>query len=536
MKYGLILLLVFIALNAFSQEKSQPQTGEVTFITSKNVYVKFANTSVIQLGDQLPLSGSQNPCLLVTNKSSTSVVCTRIGDCKVSKGDKVVHTPKVEIPVPEPEEKKEAVAETKEAQPGPEPAKPEEKKPERKQKVRGRISATSYNNIASDRENRYRLMSRFTMNVDNINDSRFSAETYMNYRHILPTASGRSSYDNSIFRIYNLAVRYEAAPGIDVVLGRKINYKMSSVGAIDGLQVEKSLGKNYVGIIGGFRPDFFDFGFNSHLLQYGGYIGRTVNQKNMYSQTTLGMIEQRNTGNIDRRYTYFQHSGTIGRKLRLFSSLELDLYSMMNGVVTNEARLTNLYASASYRFGRKLNVMLSYDSRNRIIYYETFLTEIERMLNDDIARQGIRVRVNLRPVNHVITGFSFSQRFQSDNQNKSDNLYVFANVTKLPLIGGRLAVNYNINRSNYLMSNIASIRHSRSLIDRKLDADLYYRYVSYSYFEGSSALAQHYIGSNLSYNIGRKLLFSFSGEMSTFNGEQNYRIYTGVTRRFYNKK
>ena len=95
---------------------------------------------------------------------------------------------------------------------------------------------------------------------------------------------------------------------------------------------------------------FFDYGFNADLLQYGGYIGTATINENLYTQTTLGFVEQRNGNATDRRYGYFQHSSTFFRKLNLFSSLEVDLYSKLNDVETTEVRLTNLYTSARYRF------------------------------------------------------------------------------------------------------------------------------------------------------------------------------------------
>ena len=63
------------------------------------------------------------------------------------------------------------------------------------------------------------------------------------------------------------------------------------------------------------------------------------------------------------------------KKLNLFTSLELDLYNKVNDTVNNDVRLTNLYASARYRFSRKFDLTLSYDSRKRILYYETFKSD-----------------------------------------------------------------------------------------------------------------------------------------------------------------
>ena len=180
--------------------------------------------------------------------------------------------------------------------------------------------------------------------------------------------------------------------------------------------------------------------------------------------------------------------------------------------------------------------MLSYDTRKRILYYETFETDIERMLNDDLARQGIRARANIRPIKHVIMGLSYSKRFQSDHQNKSDNYYGYMNFTRLPAVGGGLSASYNINQSNYLESRALSIRYSRNLIKNKLNADFYYRWVNYIYTNSTSNYEQNYYGGNISYNITRKTYWSIAGEISQLGEENNYRIYTKIVQRFFNKK
>ncbi len=311
------------------------------------------------------------------------------------------------------------------------------------------------------------------------------------------------------------------------------------MGAIDGLQFEKYIGKNYIGAIAGFRPDINDYNFNSDLFEYGGYFGRRSDHENFYSETTLGFLEQRNAGAIDRRYTYFQHSSTIFKKLYLFSTLELDIYNRVNDITSNDIRLTNLFASARYRFNRYFNATLSYDSRKRILYYETLQTEIERLLDNDIARQGVRIRINGRPAEKINAGFSYSKRFQNDDQNKSDNIYVYLGLSKIPGIGGNVSVNYNVNSSNYLQSNILSLRHSRTLIKNKLNADFYYRLANYIYLNSNTfntTLNQNYYGANLSFNITRKLMLSVSGEYSTTDQENSYRIYTKLVKRFNSKR
>ena len=511
----------------YAQDEDTQLIGTVTFTTSNNVYVKFDSTEEIQIGKTLQFSG--NDCLIVTDKSSTSVVCTIINDCDIKIGEKVSFTIVVTaFPIEDETDNSDfTTAEENDIQP-----EYSEENSIYSERIRGRITAASYNNFSNLREDRHKLMTRFSLDANHINDSKFSIESYITYRNIIIPSESNYNGRTSIFNVYNLNVRMDATPNLSFTAGRKINTKASTIGTIDGLQVEKYFDNVYVGVIAGFRPNFSDYGFNSDLLQYGGYFGVETESNDFYSQTTLGAVEQTNSGATDRRYIFLQHNSTIASNLNLFSSAELDIFGN-NG---NNARLTNLYISARYRFSRDFNLMISYDSRKRIIYYETYQSEIERILDDDLARQGIRVRLNFRPIKIIWAGISYSSRFQNDENNKSDNIYGYMTISKIPKIDGRLNVSYNRNASNYLLSNVFSIRYSRELVKNKLSSDFYYRLAQYDYENRDIKYNHNFYGMGLSYRISKSWQFSLSGELSLFEEEKNYRFYTIITKRFYNKK
>jgi len=527
-------LIVFLCSNLFGQSEKRMLLGNITHVAFKNVYVKFEDTKNIKIGDTLKFLNQKAPCLLVKNKSSRSLVCLTINNCSVKKGDVVFfnYNLQSEYPIVKAE-----TSITKNRNETKNTYIQENTSLNYIEKIKGKISVASSSYLSGYSSDKHRLMYRFSLYANHISNSKFSVESYLNYKQYINSEVNRFSNKNNILKVYNLALKYDVDPTLSVFLGRKINNKTSSLGAIDGLQVEKYFGKNFVGVIAGFRPDIFDYNFNSNLLEYGGYIGSISDHDNFYSQTTLGILEQRNGKEIDRRYSYFQHSSTLMKKLHLFSSFEIDLYSKFNDQVTNDIRLTNLYVSARYRFTRKFDMMLSFNSRKRILYYETLQTEIERLLNDDEARQGFRARINIKPLNNIYTGISFSKRFQSNVQNKSDNINAYIRLSKIPNIGGRLSVNFNQNTSNYLESSVISIRHSRYLVRNKLYADFYFRRVNYDYFNNNTNNRLNYYGTNLSLNISRNLRFSIFGELATSsNQENNYRINTAIVKRFNNKR
>ena len=531
-KLWLCILFFSVTLQIVAQDTMAKQEGTVTFVTSTNVYVRFDSTEKIKVGDVLSFNGSE--CLKVSSLSSSSAVCTIINDCTINKDDTVT----AKIPqqsTPEEEPVIDNVDTTDEPATSNVDTAPEyqEEDSEYQENIRGRISAASYNQSSNVRESRSRIQGAFSLTADHINNSKWSVESFLAYRGITSTPP---DYDarTSIFNVYNLNARYDVRPDLSLTAGRKINPKATSLGANDGLIAEKYFGKFYTGVMAGFRPDIFDYGLNTDLLQYGGYAGIETDSKAFYSQTTLGAMNQTNNGETDRRYIYFQHNSTIATNLNLFSSMELDIF----GGEAGGSRLTNLYLSARYRFSRAVNAMVSYDSRKQIIYYQSFLTQIEQFLDDDLARQGIRLRLNVRPAKILWLGASYSSRFQSDSQNESNNLFGYATISKIPAVGGRFNVSYNNNTSRYLASNIASVRYSRDIVKNKLMADGYFRNAKYDYENRDETFTQNYIGGGLNWTISRTWQFSINGELSTLdsNDEKNYRFFTRLTKRFYSKK
>jgi len=153
-------------------------------------------------------------------------------------------------------------------------------------------------------------------------------------------------------------------------------------------------------------------------------------------------------------------------------------------------------------------------------------------LADDLNRQGVRARLNYKLTKKIFTGISFSNRFQADGQNKSDNFYGFITHSKLPWIKGSLNLNVNYNSSTYLRSKILAGRYNRDIFKQKVNFSLYYRIIDYAYITRDVANAnQHYMGTDFTFRGGKNYQFSVMGEMSVRGIENNYRLNFSVTRR-----
>lgn len=526
--------MFFWSLAIHSQEPGDLVMGTVTFVSSDKVYVKFNSTKDIIEGDTLIVSNPNGfqPCLIVQNKSSSSVVCNSIFECELQQKDLVFfRVPLIEINEPKEVDEDVTQAARNELLENQKPIPTSRESLINKQRINSRVSVASYSNFSQQDESLHRMMYRFNFNGSNISNSRISLEANINYRHHLSEVSTTSSRLDGVFRFYNAAIKYEKKNDYSAWLGRKINPYISNLGAIDGLQIQKHFQNVYIGIISGFRPDYLDYGLNFDLFENGIYVGYKNRKVNNSSQTTLGILEQRNSGSIDRRFLYFQHSSTFNRKINLFASFDADLFKKINGISETSLRLTNLYINARYRFSKKINLSLAYDNRKNVIYYETYKNELDRLLDDE-ARQGIRARLNIKPIKFVNLGFSYSYRYQSSSINRSDNINIYANYSRLPGIGGSASINFNYNKNNYLNGKIYAIRHYRDLINGKLGADIYFRYVDYTYLTFETKTSQEIIGLNLSYRFNRKLALYFFGEITFDEQRKLYRLNTKAINRF----
>lgn len=525
-----IFSLFLLAIHATLKAQGVLDKGIVSYVSSQNVYVKFASTNGINIGDTLYLQKGENliPALQVTNKSSVSCVCSKLITDPIPVSTEILARKIQEAP--KPEEKQKQATKTQKEQTG---VQPHDKTPEQaareiedtqepkyhpKQKIRARLSAASYSNFSDQRETT-RMRYSFSMQGNHIKNSRFSSDVYVVYRHTLNDHTAEGNTLNNALKIYALSAKYDFSESTNLVLGRRINPKIASLGAVDGLQFEKGLGHFYVGAIAGARPDLSDYSINPDLLQAGAYFGLGSKQDEKYHQSTVGFIEQRNKSAVDRRFVYFQHTDDLMKNLNLFGSMEMDLYQNVNNEVHNKPRLTNLFVSLRYRFSRNLNTTLSYDNRKNIIYYESYKSYIDQIIDNE-TRQGLRFGVNFRPVKLINVGANASWRFQKSRANEAKNLNTYLNFNQIPFLKASAMVSANFLKTSYIDSKIYGLRLMKDIFKGKVNTEVYFRRVDYDFPVYGFKSNQNVVGASLSWQIMKKLGFYVFFEQ-TFDSQGN---------------
>lgn len=541
MKYYLFTLLLFcIASNDALRAQVVVEKGAVSYVSTQNVYVKFSSTEGINIGDTLYLKNGENllPALRVTNKSSVSCVCSKLaaGDIRVS--TEIVARKKQPAPKkeePKVEEKKNADKKLK-TKLDPKKLTPNgggraDEKQQLKQKIRTRLSAASYSNF-SDRAESTRMRYSFSMQGNNIQNSKFSTDIYVTFRHTLKEWDAVKNNLNDALKIYSFSVKQDFNESTSLVIGRKINPKISSLGAIDGVQFEKGLGHFLVGAIAGSRPDFLDYSVNPNLVQAGFYLGHASKGDEKHEQTTLGIIEQRNKSAVDRRFVYFQHTDELMKNLNVFGSMEFDLYQNINNEVKNELSLTNLYVSLRYKFSQKLNASLSYDNRKNIIYYESYKSYIDQIIDNE-TRQGLRFGVNYRPVKMILWGANASWRFQKNNTNESKNLNTYLNINQIPLVNVSASISANFLQTSYINSKIYGLKLMKDIFKGKVNMEVYYRRVDYDFPVYGYTTNQNVAGGSISWQVLKKLGIYVFLEKTFDSQNNNYMLVnTKIMQRF----
>lgn len=544
LQYFMLIPLLVSELTVEAQTSDEPIEGMVSYITSQNIYVKFKSTGSIAIGDTLFLKfgGEMVPALEVTNLSSISCVCKSISSRQISVSTPVFSIPRqinppvvkpvdiVEPVVPIIEQTPEQILDTV--------AKPIEEPNKRIQDIYGFASVAAFSDFSNTGAgSSLKMKYTLSLNMKNVGHSRLSWESYMTFIH---SDRNWSEIRNNIFnglKIYNLSVNYEFSKHFTLLVGRKINPKISNMGAVDGIQFEMRFRPITIGILGGSRPDFSNYGFNFNLLQFGAYVSHEQQTRNGYLQSTLAFVQQMNGGNVDRRFAYLQHSNSVVKNLAFFGSVEVDFYQQVLNVPDStykkesSPKLSNLYLSLRYRILKRLSLAFSYNARKNVIYYETYKTFLEKLLDSETL-QGYQLQINYNPVKKLSIGATGSYRFMPQDPQPAKNLYVYVTYSQIPGVNLAATGSFIMLETSYLSGKIYGVGISKDFFSGKFYTGLTYRYIDYRYAASEQTLVQSVAELNMTWRVVRKLAFTLYYEGTFEKIYQFNRIYGQLNFRF----
>jgi len=305
---------------------------------------------------------------------------------------------------------------------------------------------------------------------------------------------------------------------------------------MDGLQVEKSFNKVSMGILAGTRPDFLNYGFNSKLFQYGAYLAYSNITPSVYNETSLAFMQQTNSGKTDRRFVYFQHSNSLIKNIYFLGTFELDLYqlktdSLLKDHPVNTFNPTGLYLYLRYRISDKFTISGSYDARKNVIYYETYKSFIDRILETEL-RQGFSLQANYRITNNLALGVQSGYRYTKSDAHPSRNVYGYLTYSQIPGVNMSVTITGTYLESSYLNSKIVGGSISKDLFKGKIQTSIGYRFVDYRYQESLLNVVQNIGEASIFFQFAKKMSFSVNYE-GTFDKKDIYNmLFLQIRRRF----
>jgi hypothetical protein len=524
-----IFVFIFFAVSVNAQTFDKTVEGNITFISSKNIYIKFASTDGISVGDTLYINnnGKLEPVLTVINLSSTSVLGNAIGNIGPTVSEKIFAKPKGNQNI------KNIVKDDNSNVNPTDTSKADKKKKSDlpKQIISGRFSTSLYSNFTSTLVEKSTYMNyTFSLNVANINNSKYSTETYIAFR---PDKNEWYKVNSNIFnalKIYNLSVKYELNKNSQIYFGRKINAQVAILGANDGLQYDAKYKNLLTGAIVGFRPDFRNYGFDAGLFQAAGYVGYNSDFNGRNMQNTLAFIDQTNQMKTDRRFLYFQHSNNLIKNLDIFYSAQMDLYKVVDSTSKNTVNLTSSYLSLRYRATNKLSLSTSYDYRKNAIYYQTY-KDFPSLLTDQLPQQGYSLQANYN-LKNIYFGVRTGYRFHTTDTKPSLNFNAYATINSIPTLDVSTTVSATYLTSVYSVGKVYEIDLTRNLLKGKMNIGLNYIYSNSVFSFQELKLFQNTGGIDIFWRIRKKLSLSANAETTIENSNKYYRIYFQICQRF----
>ena len=522
-KQFLIFIFLGLGISTFARSEYKELTGSITYISTENYYVSFVNTNGIQIGDTLFILKNEKyePVLKVRDFSTTSCICNQIGNNKLNLSTNVVAHIKYEVPIEvfakksnEPISVNDLAIKNKNTN---------DTTKVNKARFDGRLSVSNYSNFSSNAMSlttpNYRMRYNLSFNASHIGNSPLSLENYMSYTH---TINNPLEKFNDL-KVYNLAFKYEFDKTAYLTLGRKINVNTANIGAVDGLQFEKSFKTISVGALVGSRPNDSTYGFDSKLLQYGAFVAHNYQKDITYSCTSFAFFNQMNDFKTDRRYIYIQHSNSLLKNVDFFGSSEIDLYSVVNNVPQNTINLTSLYLSLSYRPVNNLSLSMTFDQRRNVYYYQTFKSRIDSLLEKEM-RQGLRFRFNYRPFKYLTWGGSAGYRLQTPTSSASTNAVSYLTYSNVPLIDASITLTGTALKTAYLSGYIVGASMSKDFFDGNFSAEIEYR--------KDLIFVQDIADVSVFWRINKSFMLSADFEATFDNGDALGRVFINLTKRF----
>jgi hypothetical protein len=393
---GLVLGLIFPHPHAAAQQKIY----RVKYISTENVYLDGGSYDGLEVGDTLTVrrSGRGDALLKINYISESSSACRLLTpDQRVERNDAAILLTVHRAP-----------AVRGKAQPAKIPRRFDRAVPAQtpvpgkrfRTRTSGSVSMQWYQvkDLSPYGFNVRQPSARLSMKIRNFRleglnfDVRFrSRQELRSYRLSRPDSRVWSN------RLYTLLLSYEL-PGASWQwqAGRIVSNRLSGLGVIDGLLLEKRIGKNVsLGVVGGTQPKWYYGSFEPSSRKTGVYASFHSGESVMRQwESTCAFAGEYRGALIGREFFYLQNQVNLNRVL-FYHSAELDLNRKWRlERARKTVSLTSQYLYSDVKVASWLNAGFSYDDRRQVITFEQ--RSLADSLLDAALRVGMRGRIRIQ--------------------------------------------------------------------------------------------------------------------------------------------
>lgn len=541
-KLTLIFLITFFFNSSYQAQSREMLEGKVSYISPQLIYLKFESTEGIEINDTLfqKINGKFQPRLIVKFISSVSLSCEKLFDFNLKVGDlffafintnEKTDIDKGPINITNQNQDADSLKFTK--QNDEIKISSGDLKPLRSNHFSGRYTIQSYSNLSnfSSLNNYQSWRHSLRFDYEEIGYSGLSLSSYSIFSYRTREWNNiKRNYFNAL-KVYDFHLKYEFSPNFQIWLGRFLNPKISNISTVDGLMFETKFNTFSIGIVGGSRPDWKDFTFNPELLEYGVYVSKQDSFSNSYMENTISFFQQMNNSKTDRRYLYLQHSSNFIKNMNLFASSEIDLFKKEMGIEKNQLSFTSVFASLGYYPLRELSFNFNYDARKNVIYYETFKSLTDSIIENE-TRQGFQFRTSIRPFKYLITSVFFGYRYKKSDLKPSRNFGGTISYTLLPFVESGINFSYNKLISNYVEGDVYSAYISKTIYSLDSDISVGYRITKYKFPVSQNSFNENAVLLDYNINFLKMLSLTLSYEGSFESKRTSSRFLIGISSRF----
>ncbi len=517
----LVFLILGLCSALYAQHRGDVQYATVTHITSKHVYVRLSAPSTIQTGDTLWKAST--PCLVVLRSSSMSCLTRATGSCQLQVGDTVYYfIPFFQPMAPSSPPRRDSNALSTEHLSSQE----EHFAPKRRRafSLSMRHSLTDdaqYSTLADAWRHMYSY--RLALAVEHPLHLPMGLDVQLYYRH----PRGYSS-DLRALRIHHLALHYNPWASTSIYLGRNLRIWQGDAGPIDGIAVEERHGQWTFGLTAGFHASPLDFGWSSQHHSYGAYFKHQWRSHNIASTTSIGWMDTRYGGQLDRRYFSFTHHFIPSKTWRIRLRGTIDAPQSHNGTRIDRPYFTNAQFDIRYRPFRWLRASVGAFRRTRPLYLYSY----EDLLDDFVERhtsvQGLYARTNASwPFLRLALGYSHRTHREGTATRYSAHIA----IPRVPWLHGRLSYTFTDSYSAYLRMRGHTVNYRQPLFRSRWSWQLYFRSVDYRFRRLVYTHRSWVVGTGWSiplYALGELTCYVEGTQHTTY---RQFRYYLRLTKR-----